>query len=197
MQSQLNTIKNQYLKKVTYLSDKKARNMNPFKCKHQILGADAVYDFTECHYYKRSAFNYEKEVRAVLRPSSGWPKIFNQFIDDHKILLLPSSLTTPTDKPYYRIDMRRNMDCNSSSDFSVFLSVEKAKELTQIVASHFERNVMSKGIYIPFDINNIEKVIIHPALKEYDSVYLFLRNLLNRYNLSDRSRRSRLYEEGW
>ncbi len=197
MQNQLNLIKNQYLKKVTYLSDKQARNMSPTKCKHQNLGADATYDFTECHYYKRAAFNYEREVRAVLRPEALWPLIFHQFINDHKILYLPISFPTPTDKPYYRIDMRKSMDYISPSDLCVLLSVEQAKELTQEVSSYLERNVMAKGIYVPFDFNNIEEIMIHPALKEVDSNYLNLRGLLSNYNLFNRTRRSKLYEEGW
>jgi hypothetical protein len=197
IQNQSSLFKNQYLKRVTYLSDKKAKRMMPSKCRHQKIGPDSTFDFAECHYYKRVAFEYEKEVRAVVRGDSSWLKILHKFIDDNRILLLPSSTSTPANKLYYRVDMRKSMDNYSQSDMCVLLSVEQAKEFAQMISAWFDRNELSMGIYIPFNSKNIQEIIIHPALKEFDQNYIYLKDLLNNHDLWQCTRRSRLYEEEW
>lgn len=199
-----NTFKNVYLSKVKYLTDQQAKVLTAESAIHsRTKKGDLQWDLVECHFYKRDAYSAEKEVRAVVQSNDSWTDLFNKYVDDNSIIRVPANTPTPTDQPYFRVDARNNMDLIIPSDFSVFLSIEKAINLTNYVKEFGVTHLQSSGVifpsggYFPFDFTTIEKIVLHPALASDLKGADFYRELANDYKLNTEITQSVLYTETW
>jgi hypothetical protein len=76
------------------------------------------------------------------------------------------------------------------------------QNITDRANEFFERpltsgQIVTTGIHVPFDINDIEEVIIHPSIKNGDVMYNLIIDALSKYNLQDKAKHSLLYTKKW
>ena len=196
--------KRKYLAKVEYISDAKANYMKVEKCKHsRTKKGNLSWDVSESHFYKREAFSTEKEVRVVLTHQDSWTDVFQYYVNVHNIKRLSISTPTPRDQPYFRTDIRKNMQRIGPDDYTIMLTVEQTKQLIEFIEnnyiSFFEDNKVanSKGMFIPFNKTNIIRVILHPALHKNKKQFLHIMMLKEKHGLDCDFVESVLYKNDW
>ena len=63
---------------------------------------------------------------------------FRYFFNQNNIEKVCIFTPTPNDQPYFRTDVKKNLNVNSIGDYSVLLTVEQAEELTDFVENGCE-----------------------------------------------------------
>ncbi len=194
--------KNVLLSKVKYLSDAKARSMKIQNAIHsRVMNGEPDWNIVESHFYKREAFSAEREVRAVLCAQESFPGLVKQYIHEHDIRIIPASTPTPDDQPYFRMDARNNMDFIIPTDYSILLTVQQAKNMTNYVqemtATYLESSETGMGCYVPFDTKNIEKIILHPSIVDNHDEMEIYKRLVESNGIGTKLVESVLYKEAW
>jgi hypothetical protein len=195
-----------YLARVKYLTDQKARSMRVRDCPHfRDKGGQRTWDVSECTFFKRDGFESEREVRCVISADESWTILLHQFLNEHGIPELPPGTATPTDQPHVRIDMRDSMHIVSPRDRVAFITVPQMQAFTHKVETECESYLdtspspaTSKGIYVPFHVNELEEIIVHPKVVAIGATARdsFI-SALERVGLRTRVRNSRLYTSAW
>jgi hypothetical protein len=195
-----------YLAKVKYLADKQAERMRLSDCAHSRIKRHLPeWDVSECSFFKRVAFSGEREVRCVISADESWTGMFNEFLVDEKIPQFAGWMPTPKDQPYVRVDKRDSMTLSLPTDRAVFITIPQMRQLTKRIEDecipYLERNTSpatAKGMFIPFDLRQAERVILHPRFttanaKEKNMLIRKIRDA----GLSCQIDESQLYASGW
>jgi hypothetical protein len=114
-------------------------------------------------------------------------------------------MPTPKDQPYVRVDKRDSMTLSLPTDRAVFITIPQMRQLTKRIEDecipYLERNTSpatAKGMFIPFDLRQAERVILHPRFttanaKEKNMLIQKIRDA----GLSCQIDESQLYASGW
>jgi hypothetical protein len=184
--------KYQCFSKVKYLSDIKAKSMEPLDCAHS---SKKSFCFEESHFLKRIAYSNEKEVRAVLSTiKNHCTTLLYEYIAQTKIPYYP--INTPVPKDCISIQMRDSMVIDTPRDRIVFLNRENGENFIQFIKDYYE-NKINSGVYVPFDLCCIQKIILHPKLSEDTEIYNIIQSEAKNKNIKCEIVVSDLYKKSW
>jgi hypothetical protein len=164
-------IKKRYLHRVYYLTDEKAARMTVKDCKHsRVNGRRFDWSVNESHYYKRTAFSSEHEVRATLSSQITFGHALETFARKEDIQPQSIYAKPPADQKYYSIAGRSSMQVVTPQDCQVFLNEEQARRFAEMcgpgAGEYFETYAAQPdgpGMYLRIDMGAIEKIILHPG----------------------------------
>lgn len=187
-----NIYQKQYFSKVKYLSDIKAKSMRPLECSHSNKRS---FHFEESFFLKRIAYSNENEVRGVLSSdANNWTTLLHAYMDQSGIPYYP--INTPTPKDCIRIDMRDSMIIDTLRDRVAFLNQEYGQAFIKFIKSHYE-NKIDRGVSVPFDLNCIQKIIIHPRLTDNSDIYKAIQAEIKNKKIKCEVVFSELYKKSW
>lgn len=182
----------QYFSKVKYLDNVKEKSMGPLDCSHS---NKKNFHFEESHFLKRISYADEKEVRAVLSTKrNNWTTLLHEYIAKAKIPYYP--INTPTPKDCISIKMRDSMVIDTPRDRIVFLNRKNGENFIQFIKDYYE-NKIDSGVYVPFDLSCIQKIILHPKLSENNETYNSIQSEAKNKNIKCKIVISDLYKKSW
>lgn len=193
--------------KVDYISDDEANLMHLSKCKHvSSQNGQTYWDPRESHFYKRKSYAAEKEVRAILSQSISIDHFWEPFLIGAGI----SKDSINAEKPKYGEETVRIYASYhhpyTDKSHSVLLTLEQAIRFQNFIEQRMGElfklpllngTIPETGIYIPFELSRINKIVLHPNLDTTNDFFLETKQLIENLGLANTLTQSDLYNRGW
>ena len=190
---------------VDYMNDIDANNMTIKDTKHSWQPENPAYfNAWESLFYKRKAYEAEKEVRAVISRGCFRASYLLWFAGRHGLAIYQY------DEPSFYAEMRKpvpkdilwiGFQDHEGRFLSLSLDMPRTSQLIKSIDEQYEETFPTlkeeKGIRIGISLNDIEAIIVHPSICNDEKMMQNLMQLSDQYGLSKKIVESELAKSRW